>query len=105
VGIRQLGYATATDGSVGSGSLGAQIGRLGVGRGPLAVKIELVREQRIALVAIHGRKDLTHCGAIVGAFFSIAPKRLDFPVAFRFVDPTSSPEYVILDWPNRESLA
>ena len=46
VGIWQLGYATATDCSVGSGSMGAQVGRLGVDRGPLAVKIELVGEQR-----------------------------------------------------------
>jgi len=52
--------------------LGAQIGRLGVDRRPLAVKIELVGEQRIALLAIHGSKGLTHRGAIVGAFFSIA---------------------------------
>jgi hypothetical protein len=42
VGIRRLGYATATDCCAGSGSLGAQIGRLGVDRGPLAAKIELV---------------------------------------------------------------
>ena len=68
MGIWQLAYAAATDCRVGSGSLGAQNGRLGVGRGPLAVKIELVGEQRIAFAAIHGLRRPMHRGAVVGAF-------------------------------------
>jgi hypothetical protein len=107
VGIWQLGYAAATDCRVGSGSLGAQIGRLGMGRGPLAVKIELVGEQRIAFAAIHG----------LGARYIVGPLSVHFldlheTVTFsgrvplrRFNIIAESPDYVILDWPNRESLA
>jgi hypothetical protein len=107
LGIRQLDFTTATDCCVGSGSLGAQIRRLGVGRGPLAVKIELVGEQRIALLAIHGRKGLTHRWAL-----SVHFSRLHETVAFPGRVPlrrsniiAESPDYVIRDWPNRESLA
>lgn len=57
---------------VGSGSLGAQIGRLGVDRGPLAVKIELVASKGSHYSRFKAARGLTHRRAIVGAFFSIA---------------------------------
>ena len=72
MGIWQLGYAAANSCRVGSGSVGAQTGRLGLDRGPLAVKIELVWSQGSHSLRFTAAGGLMHRGAVVGTFFSIA---------------------------------
>jgi hypothetical protein len=78
--------------------VGAQTGRLGLDRGPLAVKLELVWETRIAFLAIHGRQ-----GPDASWVLSVHFSRLDETVAFsvrvplrRFNIIAESPDCVIL---------
>ena len=107
MGIWQLGYATANSCRVGSGSVGAQTGRLGLDRGPLAVKIELVWSQGSHSLRFTAAGGLMHRGPLSVHFFRLH-ETVTFPGRVplrRFDILAESPDYAILDWPNRESLA